>query len=110
MSGSGALLHAVDVRNVRMGQRRKNFGFTLELRELLAIRCQGLRQHFHRDLALQVRCGSVGYIGAPHSVTLGGADLFFRHVRVFGGHAAVRRYLLRLIDLVFKETINPGKA
>jgi hypothetical protein len=70
MSGSGALLQAVDVRDVRMVQRRKDFGWRLELRESLAIRSHGLRQHFDGDLALQIRCGSLGYIGVPPQQTI----------------------------------------
>ena len=54
--------------------------------------------------------GSVGYVGVPHGVTLDGADLFFRHVRLLGGPAPVRRYLPHLIDLVLAGTINPGKV
>lgn len=42
--------------------------------------------------------------------TLDGADLFFRHVRLLGGPAPVRRYLPQLIDLVFAGKINPGKV
>jgi threonine dehydrogenase-like Zn-dependent dehydrogenase len=52
--------------------------------------------------------GSVGYVGVPHGVSLDGADLFFRHVRLLGGAAPVRWYLLQLIDLVFAGTISPG--
>src|SRR3954451_9283913 len=54
--------------------------------------------------------GSVGYVGVPHGVTLDGADLFFRHVRLLGGPAPVRRYLPELIALVFNGQINPGKV
>src|SRR5436309_11861705 len=44
--------------------------------------------------------GSVGYVGVPHGVTLDGADLFFRHVRLLGGPAPVGRDLPKLMDLV----------
>jgi threonine dehydrogenase-like Zn-dependent dehydrogenase len=54
--------------------------------------------------------GSVGYVGVPHGVSLDGADVFFRHVRLLGGPAPVRRYLPQLIDLVFAGKINPGKV
>jgi hypothetical protein len=54
--------------------------------------------------------GSVGYVGVPHGVALDGADLFFRHVRLLGGPAPVRRYLPELIGLVFNGKINPGKV
>ena len=46
----------------------------------------------------------------PHGVTLDGADLFFRHVRLLGGPAPVRQYLPELIDRVFAGRINPGKV
>ncbi|HXJ19390.1 MAG TPA: zinc-dependent alcohol dehydrogenase family protein [Polyangia bacterium] len=54
--------------------------------------------------------GHVGYVGVPHGVTLGGQDLFFRHVRLHGGPAPVRRYLPQLIELVWSRKINPGKV
>ena len=54
--------------------------------------------------------GSVGYVGVPHGVTLDGQQLFFSHVRLHGGPAPVRKYLPKLIDLVFNGTINPGKV
>jgi len=54
--------------------------------------------------------GSVGYVGVPHGVSLDGADLFFRHVRLLGGPAPVRRYLPTLIDLALNGKINPGKV
>jgi threonine dehydrogenase-like Zn-dependent dehydrogenase len=43
-------------------------------------------------------------------VTLDGQDLFFRHVHLHGGPAPVRRYLPELIDLIWNETIDPGKV
>jgi threonine dehydrogenase-like Zn-dependent dehydrogenase len=36
--------------------------------------------------------GGVGYVGVPHGVKLNGEDLFYRHVRLDGGPAPVRRY------------------
>jgi threonine dehydrogenase-like Zn-dependent dehydrogenase len=54
--------------------------------------------------------GSVGYVGVPHGVSLEGSDLFFRHVRLLGGPAPVRRYLPDLIDRVLTGAINPGKV
>ena len=46
----------------------------------------------------------------PHGVALDGQQLFFSHVHLHGGPAPVRRYLPKLIDLVFNGTINPGKV
>jgi threonine dehydrogenase-like Zn-dependent dehydrogenase len=54
--------------------------------------------------------GSVGYVGVPHGVTIDGAELFFTHVRLHGGPAPVRRYLPKLIDMVFNDKMNPGKV
>jgi threonine dehydrogenase-like Zn-dependent dehydrogenase len=66
------------------------------------------------SMAQAVQCtrpgGTIGYVGVPHGVSLDGQDLFFRHVRLFGGPAPVRRYLPDLIDLVWKGTINPGRV
>ena len=36
--------------------------------------------------------------------------LFFSHVHLHGGPAPVRKYLPKLIDLVFNGTINPGRV
>ena len=52
----------------------------------------------------------MGYAGVPHGVSLDGQQLFFSHVRLHGGPAPVRKYLPKLIDLVFNGTINPGKV
>ena len=52
----------------------------------------------------------VGYVGVPHGVSLDGQQLFFSHVHLHGGPAPVRKYLPKLIDLVFNGTINPGKV
>jgi threonine dehydrogenase-like Zn-dependent dehydrogenase len=54
--------------------------------------------------------GSIGYVGVPHGVQLDGQQLFFRHVRLHGGPAPVRRYLPDLIALVWNREINPGKV
>ena len=54
--------------------------------------------------------GSVGYVGVPHGVSLDGQQLFFSHVHLHGGPAPVRKYLPKLIELVFNGTINPGKV
>jgi threonine dehydrogenase-like Zn-dependent dehydrogenase len=54
--------------------------------------------------------GSIGYVGVPHGVSLKGEELFYTHVHLHGGPAPVRRYLPRLIDLVWSGKINPGKV
>jgi threonine dehydrogenase-like Zn-dependent dehydrogenase len=52
----------------------------------------------------------VSYVGVPHGVELEGQELFFAHVHLHGGPAPVRRFLPKLIDLVWSGRINPGKV
>src|SRR5260221_2088450 len=54
--------------------------------------------------------GYVSYVGVPHEVTLKAHELFFTHVHLHGGPAPVRRYLPRLIDLIWSRKIDPGKV
>ena len=54
--------------------------------------------------------GYVSYVGVTHGVTLNGEQLFFSHVHLHGGPAPVRRFLPKLIDLVWSKTIDPGKV
>ena len=54
--------------------------------------------------------GHVGYVGVSHGVQLPGEELFFAEVHLFGGPAPVRRYLPKLIDLIWSRTIDPGKV
>src|SRR5437868_6491284 len=74
------------------------------------LECVGTQESMQQSIRCARPGGSVGYVGVPHGVTLDGADLFFRHVRLLGGPAPVRRYLPELIGLVFNGTINPGKV
>ena len=74
------------------------------------LECVGTQESMMQAIESTRPGGSVGYVGVPHGVTLDGAGLFFRHVRVFGGPAPVRRYLPPLIDLVLAGRINPGKV
>jgi threonine dehydrogenase-like Zn-dependent dehydrogenase len=52
--------------------------------------------------------GHVGYVGVPHGVELPGEELFYSHVHLHGGPAPVRRFLPKLIDLIWNRTIDPG--
>ncbi len=54
--------------------------------------------------------GYVSYVGLPHGVQFDGQDLFFRHVRLHGGPAPVRRYLPKLIELIASRQIEPGRV
>jgi threonine dehydrogenase-like Zn-dependent dehydrogenase len=74
------------------------------------LECVGTQEAMLQAIRATRPGGSVGYVGVPHGVTLDGADLFFRHVRLLGGPAPVRRYLPDLIDMVFNGIITPGKV
>ena len=74
------------------------------------LECVGTQDSMRQAIASTRPGGSIGYVGVPHGVELDSSDLFFRHVRLHGGPAPVRRYLPQLIDLVFDGTINPGKV
>ena len=74
------------------------------------LECVGTQEAMQQAIRCTRPGGAVGYVGVPHGVTLDGADLFFRHVRLLGGPAPVRRYLPELIGLVLNGTINPGKV
>src|SRR5881397_2627629 len=74
------------------------------------LECVGTQESMMQAIRVTRPGGSVGYVGVPHGVMLDGADLFYRHVRLLGGPAPVRRYLPDLIDLVFAGKINPGKV
>jgi threonine dehydrogenase-like Zn-dependent dehydrogenase len=45
--------------------------------------------------------GYVSYVGVPHGVQLDGQELFFEHVHLHGGPTPVRKYLPKLIELVW---------
>ena len=74
------------------------------------LECVGTQESMMQAIRSTRPGGSIGYVGMPHGVELDGADLFFRHVRLLGGPAPVRRYLPKLIDLVVTGAINPGKV
>jgi threonine dehydrogenase-like Zn-dependent dehydrogenase len=74
------------------------------------LECVGTQESMMQAIKAARPGGSVGYVGVPHGVSLDGQQLFFSHVRLHGGPAPVRKYLPKLIDLVFNGTINPGKV
>jgi len=74
------------------------------------LECVGTPEAMAQAIGITRPGGSVGYVGVPHGVELDAADLFFRHVRLFGGPAPVRRYLPDLIDRVLSGRMNPGKV
>lgn len=75
-----------------------------------ALECVGTQDSMRQAIQSTRPGGSVAYVGVPHGVTLDGADVFYRHVRLHGGPAPVRRYLPKLINLVFTGAINPAKV
>lgn len=54
--------------------------------------------------------GHVGFVGVAHDVALPGLELFFADVHLHGGPAPVRRYLPTLLDLIWRERIDPGQV
>ena len=74
------------------------------------LECVGTQESMMQAIKATRPGGSVGYVGVPHGVSLDGQQLFFSHVHLHGGPAPVRKYLPKLIDLVFNGTINPGKV
>ena len=74
------------------------------------LECVGTPESMGQAIGITRPGGSVGYVGVPHGVELAAADLFFRHVRLLGGPAPVRRYLPDLIDHVLSGRMNPGKV
>jgi threonine dehydrogenase-like Zn-dependent dehydrogenase len=45
-----------------------------------------------------------------HDVQLPGEELFWSHVHLHGGPAPVRRFLPKLVDLIWDRQIDPGKV
>jgi threonine dehydrogenase-like Zn-dependent dehydrogenase len=74
------------------------------------LECVGTHQSMMQAINSTRPGGYVGYVGVPHGVTLNGEQLFFSHVHLHGGPAPVRRFLPKLIDLVWSRTIDPGKV
>jgi len=74
------------------------------------LECVGTQESMRQAILSTRPGGSIGYVGVPHGVQLDGQGLFFRHVRLHGGPAPVRRYLPQLIDLVWNRKIDPGKV
>src|SRR3954449_8565017 len=74
------------------------------------LECVGTQESMMQAIRSARPGGFVSYVGVPHGVELDGAGLFFAHVHLHGGPAPVRRYLPKLIELVLKEEINPGKV
>ena len=74
------------------------------------LECVGTQESMMQAIHSTRPGGYVGYVGVPHGVALNGQELFFAHVHLHGGPAPVRRFLPKLIDLVWNRKINPGKV
>lgn len=74
------------------------------------LECVGTRESMMQAIHAARPGGYVGYVGAPHGVTLDGQELFFEHAHLHGGPAPVRQYLPELIELVWERKIDPGKV
>src|SRR6267154_867025 len=74
------------------------------------LECVGTPESMMQAISSTRPGGHIGYVGVPHGVELSGEKLFYTHVHLHGGPAPVRRFLPELIDLVWKEKINPGKV
>ena len=74
------------------------------------LECVGTQQSMMQAIRSAHKGRYVSYVGVPHGVELNGEELFFAHVHLHGGPAPVRRYLPKLIELVAKGKIDPGKV
>lgn len=74
------------------------------------LECVGTQESMLQALNCARPGGSIGYVGVPHGVELGGQMLFFQQKNLLGGPAPVRRFLPHLIDLIMTRQINPGKV
>ena len=74
------------------------------------LECVGISESMTQAIRVTRPGGFVGYVGVPHGVEFKGEELFYTHVHLHGGPAPVRRYLPKLIDLVWSGKISPGKV
>jgi threonine dehydrogenase-like Zn-dependent dehydrogenase len=74
------------------------------------LECVGSQESMQQAIGAARPGGYVSYVGVPHGVNLEGQQLFFSHVHLHGGPAPVRRSLPRLIDMVEKREVSPGKV
>jgi threonine dehydrogenase-like Zn-dependent dehydrogenase len=74
------------------------------------LECVGTQESMMQAIHCTRPGGSIGYVGVPHGAQLDAQQLFFKLVHLHGGPAPVRRYLPKLIELVWNQQINPGKV
>jgi threonine dehydrogenase-like Zn-dependent dehydrogenase len=74
------------------------------------LECVGTDESFRQAVESTRPGGTVGYVGVPHGVSLGAAELFGPQVGLRGGPAPVRRFLPELVDRIWSGAIDPGKV
>ncbi|SDZ70734.1 Threonine dehydrogenase [Variovorax sp. YR266] len=74
------------------------------------LECVGTNESMQQALAIARPGSMIGYVGVPHGVQFDGQKLFFSQTGMLGGPAPVRRFLPRLIELIMRRKINPGKV
>jgi threonine dehydrogenase-like Zn-dependent dehydrogenase len=75
-----------------------------------AIEAVGTQESMMQAIRATRPGGHVGYVGVAHGVQLPGEEMFFSHVHLHGGPAPVRRFLPQLIELIWRQDIDPGKV
>jgi threonine dehydrogenase-like Zn-dependent dehydrogenase len=83
---------------------------TLGLGADCVLECVGTQESMMQAIRSTRPGGYIGYVGVPHGASLNLEQFFFTHVHLHGGPAPVRRYLPKLIELVWNRQINPGKV
>jgi threonine dehydrogenase-like Zn-dependent dehydrogenase len=74
------------------------------------LECVGTQESMTQATRSVRNGGYVSFVGVPHGLEFDAEKLFYNLVHLHGGPAPVRRYLPKLIDLVLKGSINPGKV
>ena len=73
------------------------------------LECVGTQDSVDQALLCARPGGMVGWVGVPHA-ELDQRHMFWRNVGLRGGVAPVRAYLPRLLDLVLRREIEPGRV
>jgi threonine dehydrogenase-like Zn-dependent dehydrogenase len=74
------------------------------------LECVGTDQAMGTAFTVARPGAMVGFVGAPHGVTLPVRQMFEKNVGLAGGMAPVRGYLAELLPLVMDGRIEPGKV
>lgn len=74
------------------------------------IECVGTRESMTQAVRSTRQGGNLGYVGFLHGVELDGEELYFSHVHLHGGAAPVRRFMPKLLEMVWNREIQPGKV